>query len=93
MSEYRNDVVVEYVLSDVSFALANATVKSLSYLYAFPKAYDLNSYWRAVEWFPSLVQSAAIVKCLPDSPAVRDPCFGLSVIPLSLLSRTQVGFL
>ena len=28
-------------MSDVSFALANATGKSLSYLHAFPKAYDL----------------------------------------------------
>ena len=24
------------------------------------------------EWFPSLVQSTAIVNCLPDSPSVRD---------------------
>ncbi|KAF9650882.1 hypothetical protein BDM02DRAFT_3185038 [Thelephora ganbajun] len=39
--ENRNDVVVEYVVSDVSFALANATVKSLPYLRASPKAYDL----------------------------------------------------
>jgi len=39
--ENRDDVIVEYVVSDVSFALANATVKSLSYLRASPKAYDL----------------------------------------------------
>ena len=41
MLENRDDVMVEYVVSDVSFALANATVKSLPYLRAFPKAYDL----------------------------------------------------
>ena len=34
-------MIVEYVVSDVSFALANATVKSLPYLRASPKAYDL----------------------------------------------------
>jgi len=39
--ENREDVVVEYVVSDVSFALATATVKSLPYLRASPKAYDL----------------------------------------------------
>ena len=39
--ENRDDVIVEYVVSDVSFALANATVKSLSYLRASTKAYDL----------------------------------------------------
>jgi len=39
--ENRDDVIVEYVVSDVSFALANATVKSLPYLRASPKAYDL----------------------------------------------------
>ena len=32
-----------------------------------------NGYWRTTEWFPSLVQSAAVVKCLPDSLIVRDP--------------------
>ena len=41
MLERRDDVIVEYVVSDVSFALANATVKSLSYPRASPKAYDL----------------------------------------------------
>lgn len=41
MLERRDDVFVEYVVSDVSFALANATVKSLPYLRAFPKTYDL----------------------------------------------------
>lgn len=30
-----------------------------------------NGYWKTTEWFPSLVQSAAFVKCLPDSPSVR----------------------
>ena len=39
--ENRKDVIVEYVVSDVSFALANATVEALPYLRAFPKAYDL----------------------------------------------------
>jgi SAM-dependent methyltransferase len=39
--ESRDDVIVEYVVSDISFALANATVKSLPYLRACPKAYDL----------------------------------------------------
>jgi len=39
--ENRDDVIVEYVVSDVSFALANATVKSLPYLRATPKVYDL----------------------------------------------------
>ena len=39
--ENRDDVIVEYVVSDVSFALANATVKSLPYLHATPKVYDL----------------------------------------------------
>ena len=34
-------MIVEYVVSDVSFALANATVKSLSYLRTSAKAYDL----------------------------------------------------
>jgi len=28
-----------------------------------------NGHWKTTEWFPSLVQSAAIVKCLPDSPS------------------------
>lgn len=41
MLENRNDVIVEYVVSDVSFALANATAKSLPYLRASPKVYDL----------------------------------------------------
>ena len=41
MLKNRNDVIVEYVVSDVSFALANATVKPLSYPHASPKAYDL----------------------------------------------------
>ena len=41
MLERRDDVIIEYVVSDVSFALANATVKSLPYLRASPKAYDL----------------------------------------------------
>lgn len=41
MLERRDDVFVEYVVSDVSFALANATAKSLPYLRAFPKTYDL----------------------------------------------------
>ena len=41
MLENRDDVIVEYVVSDVSFALANATVRSLSYPRASPKAYDL----------------------------------------------------
>ena len=39
--ENRDDVIVEYVVSDVSFALANATVKSLQYPRASPKVYDL----------------------------------------------------
>jgi len=34
-------VIVEYVVSDVSFALASATVKSLQYPRASPKVYDL----------------------------------------------------
>ena len=40
-----------------------------------------NGYWKATEWFPSLIQSAAIVNCLPDSPSVRDSrYFGPSAI-------------
>ena len=37
----RDDVIVEYVVSDVSFALASATVKSLQYPRTSPKVYDL----------------------------------------------------
>jgi thioester reductase-like protein len=39
-----------------------------------------NGYWKTTEWFPSLVQSATIVRCLPDSPSVRDTCFDLLAI-------------
>jgi len=39
--ENRDDMIVEYVVSDVSFALANATVKALRYSRATPKVYDL----------------------------------------------------
>ena len=41
MLENRDDVIVEYVVSDISLALANDTTKSLPYLRAFPKVYDL----------------------------------------------------
>jgi len=40
-----------------------------------------NGYWKATEWLPSLIQSAAIVKCLPDSPSVcGSRCFDASAI-------------
>ena len=39
--EDRDDVIVEYVVSDVSFARANTAVASLPYLRASAKAYDL----------------------------------------------------
>ena len=34
-------MIVEYIVSDLSFALANATANSLPYLCAFPKVYEL----------------------------------------------------
>jgi Methyltransferase domain len=38
----RDDVVVQYVVSDVSFALANSAAKSTTYKYASAKTYDLS---------------------------------------------------
>ena len=38
----RSDVVVEYVVTDVSSALANSAVKTVSYDRAFSKAFDLS---------------------------------------------------
>jgi Methyltransferase domain len=40
----RDDVVVQYVVSDVSFALANSTVKSTGYKYASAKTFDLTKH-------------------------------------------------
>jgi nucleoside-diphosphate-sugar epimerase len=54
-----------------------------------------NGYWKKAEWFPSLVQSATIIKCLPDSPTVRGTCFRLLVINiLTIISFSlPTGFL
>jgi len=38
----RSDVIVEYVVTDVSSALANSAVKTVSYDRAFSKAFDLS---------------------------------------------------
>jgi len=38
----RSDVIVEYVVTDVSSALANSAVKTVSYDRAIPKAFDLS---------------------------------------------------
>jgi len=38
----RSDVIVEYVITDVSSALANSAVKTVSYDRAFSKAFDLS---------------------------------------------------
>ena len=32
---------------------------------------DQNGYWNEAEWFPTIVKSAALTRCLPDVDGVR----------------------
>jgi hypothetical protein len=40
----RDDIIVQYVVSDMSFALVNSAAKSIKYKYASVKTFDLTKY-------------------------------------------------
>ena len=85
-------MVVEYVVSDVSFALANATVKSLPYLRASPKAYDLCRSPEEQGLSPcsfDVVVGLHVIHAAPDVKSVLEslhrvliPCGSLLVVEL-----------
>ena len=46
---------------------------------------DRNGYWNDAEWFPAMVKSASLTRCLPDIDGVR--CLdGVSCYVISILT-------
>ena len=58
----------------------------------------LNGYWNSSDWFPSMIQSAPCVKCLPLTSSERVSTYSLHgrilciVLPLTLVIRQTVSF-